>query len=173
MSEPISDDKKNAFRQAEYDKAFETYRTQIVTIIQIVSGFVALNATILGIGLTVQKAWLFLVGALISLVTAFVILSGERASRPFLMRAIQLELDYGDKDSSVTSLWAALLYGVDGLRKFQDIAQTERVEEKLDGLNNVTSRINSSRFLLLVYSAVITQIVLAVILPLIFSWSFI
>ena len=54
------------FKQSEYDKAFDTYKAQILTLVPLVTGFVTVNATVLGLGVTFQKAWLFLVGAIFS-----------------------------------------------------------------------------------------------------------
>ena len=167
----IPDNHKKSFQELEYEKALETYRTQLLTIVQIVTGFVAVNATVIGLGVSFQTSWLFVVGALISFVTGLVIRSGERAMRVFLMRVIQLEAELGDGDSSITSLWAAFLYGAHKLREFQAIASLERVESKIEELRKLTSRFNSNKYLLLVGLAVVGQIALAVILSVFFGWS--
>lgn len=91
-----SESDKNQFRLNEYDKAYSTYQTQITTIIQLVSAFVTLNATVLGIGLSIQKTWLFIVGACISGITALIISRGEMATRVFLTRCIEIESTQGE-----------------------------------------------------------------------------
>lgn len=164
---------KQDFNESEYDKAYETYKSQILGVIQIVAGFVTVNATILGLGINFQKAWLFLVGGLVSFVIVVVIRSGERASRIFLMRAIQLEEVLGNGDSSISSLWTAYFYGTQRLDELKKIAKIENIEEKILQIRDFKTRFGlRNKFILLALFAILGQIALAIMLPSIWGWPF-
>jgi hypothetical protein len=163
---------KKDFKETEYTKAFETYRTQILTTIQIVTGFVTINATIVGLGINFQKSWLFLLGGIVSLVIVASVRSGERASRVFLMRAVQLEDELGTKDDSISSLWTAYFYGPQRLSKLREIAQIKNIDEKMRSLRHLKTRLDFNKYILLIYFAILGQIVLAILLPVILGWDF-
>jgi hypothetical protein len=160
------------FKESEYDKAYETYKTQVLTIAQISTGFVTINATILGLGINFQKAWLFLLGSLVSMVIIAIARSGERASRVFLMRAVQLEDELGNKDDSVSSLWTAYFYGTQRLGELREIAKIKNIDEKMKRLRQLKTRLNWNKYVLLIYCAILGQIALAILLPLILGWEF-
>lgn len=148
----------------EYDKAYSTYQTQITTIIQLVSAFVTLNATVLGIGLSIQKTWLFIVGACISGITALIISRGEMATRVFLTRCIEIESTQDEGKHSITSSWAAFLYGPGFPEKFLEASKHKSQKDRIQALMEIKSRVNSSKFVLMIYLAILVQIALSVAL---------
>lgn len=88
------------------------------------------------------------------------------------MRAIQLEDELGNKDDSVTSLWTAYFYGTERLGELREIAKVKSIEEKMKKIRRLKTRLNFNKYVVLVYVAVIGQIVLAFLLPKILGWEF-
>ena len=172
MKIQTSDESKKEFRLAEYDNIYKTYTTQITTLLQLISGFAVLSITVIGMGINAQKSWLFLVSALISLIAKSVVLRGEKTTRIFLVRAIQLENNLGDKEHSIVTSWVAVIYGYDTMKQFQSIALMKNVEEQLEKIRHVKSRLQSDKYIRLLNFSVATQVVIAIALSTFLNWSF-
>lgn len=161
------------FKLKEHEQVMETYREQIGMAMQIVSGLIVVNATVLGFAVSLEVAGLFLIGALISGVILLVIESGERSSRSVLLRGIQLELEFG-QPSSIGSVWAAKFYGEKYLREAQNVLVAEEESQKLEKLlafSSVSpSKKSTVRYMLIAALAVVGQILLAILLPVIQNW---
>lgn len=160
------------FLKKEYEIAVDTYRTQIITAVQIVSGFVALAVTVVGIGIGYKKSWLFLAAALISIVIFFVIKSTERVTRPFLLRAIEIENSIGSKGNSIVSFWFLFFYKEKGYKKILEAISEGTNIKRYKKLNELKSRLNNSIYVILLMLTILILIFLSYYLQTLESWTF-
>lgn len=160
------------FLKLEYEISIETYKTQITTTIQIVTGFVALGVTILGIGISYKKSWLFLAAGLLAIVTFMVIKSAERTTRVFILRAIEIENILGSKSNSVVSFWAFYFYNHKGYKKILEAISETDTLKRYDKLKNISSKLDTSIYMIIIVLSVLILFFLSFFLQTLNDWAF-
>ena len=153
---------KPEFLKLEYEKSIELYKTQINTIIRSVISLTVLNVTAVGLGIREDGTpWLFAIGAMLTIVIAVVGFVGERTTRVFLLRAIEIEHIFGFKHHSLMSQWGIFSHG-QNFQKYLAALKVEDPNERIKVLKKIKSILPYRLLFPLTIVAIAVQIILAI-----------
>ena len=162
---------KEAVWKIEYQQTVETFRTQFVILTQVISLLLIANITVVGYALSVQRASPFLAASVISLVLLLVLHGHASVITPIAYRAIVLEKEHIYGANSLISVFMSLFYSPDVVPTALKISEIENFDEQIRELRKMAKLFARRSLRLLIWIAIIGQILIVPLLIYVFQWS--
>jgi hypothetical protein len=162
------------FAALQLKESLETLRTQVNLLIQILSGFIFLNVTIMGFAVTNKLAGLFFVGALIPLAMIFIIQGALKWIVPILYTSVSLEKKYGVQDADyLVSTFLAFIISEDFHKILQQVRLIKNHDERVHTFGKEASKlVNLTRLRVVMYVVAWAEAMVAIQLKAGFHWNF-
>lgn len=164
------------FYKFELQQSIETFKTQFSLLVSILTVFVVSNVTVIGYAVTHRISTIFLIGAIIPLFMLFITRTTFRFMIPIIYTAISLEKQFEGEDTDlIINTFARSIMRKDFVYEVYQITAIPSREERVRRVNKLKSpfsTVRNSKFSLLLASASLVQILLALGLSFRPDWLF-
>lgn len=156
----------------EVEQVFQTIRSFLALQVQVLSVLLAANVTVIGFGVSQQSTGPFIVGCIISGMTAGIMLSMDsRIMSPIFYRAMRLKAKLGDDNLDFFPVFFGTFYYPELPERYDAISKVRDLKTKTKMLRGVFLRWRAKRYLFVAIAAIL-QLGLIPVLSLLFGWKF-
>lgn len=159
------------FKKIQLTESINTYRVALTLLSQVSTTFVLAEATIFGLGITSQRAGLFVIGAVLLLLLIVLRWRSFARALPVMYMAIYIELKYGHEDDDhLVSTYASTVDGEGLVNRLRDIAAMEDQASRLRALRRLAKRPHTTSGDVLIALAALLLCALAFVLSRSYAW---
>ncbi len=161
--------------QLQLEQAYETFRTQITLLTSVLTILIIANVTIIGYGISQEKAGIILIGAIFPMTVAYIIYRVNKMMIPVIYTAVRLEALFGeDEDDWLATTFLGSNTSSEVMKALQEIKPGSSQETRLSELRRVKITVfgkgsGFTRMMLVI--ATIGQFFAPVVLTAFFGWE--
>ena len=161
--------------QLQLEQAYETFRTQITLMVSVLTILIIANVTVIGYGISQEKAGIILIGTIFPMAVAYAIYRVNKMMIPVLYTAVRLEALFGeDEDDWLATTFLGSTASTAVMKALQEIKPGSTQETRLSELKQVKITVfgkggGFTRIMLVI--ATVGQLIAPIVLTLFFGWE--